>query len=235
MKEFRPSDSPYILGVTRRVYDDGGDLTVPDGCWDLVIIKQNSETQVLLTGAITRPIPLAFPPGTEAMNITFKPEVYHLIPAPQMLNEGKILPRFGAKSFRFGNNVLEIPTFDNAEEFVNKMMKLGVLASDKLVASILEGRPMAASERSVQRHFLQTTGMTMKFVQQVQRAQLAVEMIKQGKRIVDVAHALGFTDQAHMTKSLKGIMGITPAAITQAAAKNQNTSNLIPSGLALTR
>ncbi|HZM64323.1 MAG TPA: helix-turn-helix domain-containing protein [Candidatus Saccharimonadales bacterium] len=217
MKTFRSSDSPYILGVTKRLYKDNtGDVTLPDGCWDLLVVKQDEQIQIILTGAITRPVPLDFGAGTEVMNITFRPDMFHPIPASQMLNEGKVLPLLGKHSFVFDNAVLEIPTFDNAEEFVAKMLRLGLLQSDKLVASVLDGKPMAASERSVQRHFLQTTGMTMKFVRQVERAQLAVEMLRQGKRIIDVAHELGFTDQAHMTKSLKGIMGLRPSEIIKA-------------------
>lgn len=215
MKVFRESDSPYILGVTKHVFTPG-DITVPDTCWDIVVIKHDDQTQVLLTGAITHPISLHFAPGTEIMNITFRPDVFHHIPATNMLNEGKLLPLFGKHSFMFGNVALDIPTFDNAEEFVGKMLRTGLLETDKLVASVLEGKPLAASERSMQRHFLQTTGMTMNFMQQVQRAQLAVEMLKENHRIADVAHTLGFTDQAHMTKSLKGIMGLTPSAIANA-------------------
>ncbi len=214
MKEFKPVQSPYIIGVTQHTYAENEKaVTVPDGCWDIVIIKQNDETQVLLTGAITRPIPLDFPAGTEVMNIAFRPEIFHAIPATEMLNEGKFLPMFGKKAFTFGDSVLEIPTFDNAEAFVEKMLQAKLLQSDKLVSRFLDGRPMAASDRSVQRHFLQATGMTMKFMQQVLRAQAAEDMLKQGMRIADVAHNLGFTDQAHMTRSLKGILGVTPAAI----------------------
>lgn len=216
MKEFRPVQSPYILGVTKHIYGKNEKaVTVPDGCWDIVVIKQNNTTQVLLTGAITRPIPLDFPEGTEVMNITFRPEIFHAIPATKMLNEGKMLPMFGRNAFKFGDAVLEVPTFENAEAFVGNMQRAKLLHNDKLVARFLDGRPLAASDRSVQRHFLLATGMTMKFMQQVLRAQAAEEMLKQGMRITDVAHNLGFTDQAHMTKSLKGILGVTPAAIQQ--------------------
>lgn len=217
MKEFRTSDSPFILGVTRRDYTGHTDVTVPDCCWDILVVTYEGQTQVILTGTITQPVPLEFPAGTEVVNITFQPDIFLSdFSAQKMLNNGVRLPSAGKNKVWFGGEVIEVPTFDNAEEFVDKLRSTGSIKKDKLVGSILEGKPVAASERSVQRHFMQTTGMTMKFIQQVQRAQSAVDMLRQGQRIVDIAHVLGFTDQAHMTRSLKGILGITPAAIAQA-------------------
>lgn len=216
MKEFRPSDSPHILGVTRRHYTGNTDVTVPDCCWDILVIKQHDQTEVILTGTITQPIPLEFAPGTEVMNITFQPDTFlSEFPAPKMLNNGLVLRPAGKNKVRLGSDIVEIPSFDNAEEFVNKLCKIGAMKNDSIVSGILDGKPLASSERSVQRHFMQTTGLTLKFMQQVQRAQLAVDMLRAGHRIVDIAHTLGYTDQAHMTRSLKGIMGITPAAIAQ--------------------
>lgn len=228
MKEYRPADSPFLLGVARHTYTGEADVTVPDCCWDILVITCQGETQVILTGTITQPIPLAFPPGTEVMNITFKPNTFlPCFPAQKMLNQGLELRKAGKNKIWLGSDAVEVPTFDTAEDFVDKLCQIGAMKNDKLVGSILSGRPMAASERSVQRHFMQTTGLTLKYVQQVQRAQLAVDMLKQGQRIVDVAHALGFTDQAHMTKSLKGIMGLTPAAILQ-HAQQQGPADALP-------
>lgn len=218
MTESRPSDSPHILGVTRREYKGDTDVTVPDCCWDILVIKYKGQTEVVLTGTITHPILLNFPPGTEVMNITFQPNTFLTdFSARRILNQGVSLPSAGKNKVRLGNDIIEIPDFENAEAFVQKLQQIDALKSDKVVDIILSGNQFAASERSLQRHFMETTGLTMKFVQQVQRAQIAVDLLKQGKRIADVAHTLGFTDQAHMTKSLKGIMGVTPAIVQEKA------------------
>lgn len=213
MKEFRFLNSPYATSVTHREYrEPTDDVTVPDGCWDIVVIKQDGgDTQVLLTGAITRPIPLAFPPGCEVMNITFKPHAFlSLLTGQEMLNEGVFLPKASSKTFWLGSDTFEIPTFENAEGFVDTLLRRQVLANDHLVASIVEGRPMAASERSVQRHFLKTTGMTFKFYKQVRRAEKAMALLQTGMPALQVALALGYSDQSHLIKSLKIIMGRTP-------------------------
>ena len=189
-------------------------MTVPDGSWDLLVVKKENHTEIILTGAITRPIPLEFAPGTEVMNISFDPAVFlPELPSPQRLNKGISLPVVGRNKFRFGSNVLEIPTFDNAEIFVEKMQHFGLLGNDKLVASVLQGQPMAASERSIQRHFQYATGLTYKYFEQIKRAEKALSLLQQGMPALQVALAVGYSDQPHMINSLKRLMGKTPKDI----------------------
>jgi AraC-like DNA-binding protein len=64
----------------------------------------------------------------------------------------------------------------------------------------------------VQRHFRYVLGISPKTLQQISRARRAVELLLAGSRIADVAFGLGFADQAHLTRSLKKLMGQTPAA-----------------------
>ncbi len=80
---------------------------------------------------------------------------------------------------------------------------------------MVSGRPRAISSRSTQRHFVQSTGMTPKELEQVFRAQRAVELLAQGCPLVQVALELGYADQAHMTRSLKRIMGRTPRTLAR--------------------
>jgi AraC-like DNA-binding protein len=86
------------------------------------------------------------------------------------------------------------------------------------VASVLEGAPKAMSERTMQRHFLKTTGLTYKSFTLIERAQKAAELLRLGRPALDVAFALGYADQAHMINSLKAIMGQTPGQIARGAA-----------------
>jgi hypothetical protein len=169
---------------------------------------------VIVTGAISRPIPLGFPPGTQVMNITFHPSTFlQLRTGQDLLNVGMPLPMASKQSFWLGTDVLEIPSFETAEQFVEALVRRGALVQDKLVAGIVEGAPLASSERSLQRHFLQTTGMTHKFYTQVRRAEKAIALLQQGMPALQVAMALGYSDQSHMIKILKQIMGQTPKQI----------------------
>ena len=74
----------------------------------------------------------------------------------------------------------------------------------------------------MQRHFLKTTGLTYKTFTQIERAQQAMALIAQGRPAADVAFALGYSDQPHMIRSIKAIMGQTPGQI----AARQTVGNL---------
>lgn len=220
-KHSRPSDSPLIQRVAVRYYHGGeGDVTMPDGARDIVVMKQNGRVQVMLTGNITQPIPLDFPAGTEVMNIMLAPGAFFTqaeLAAPKMLNESLFLPSAGKNKLWMGSDVLEIPTFENAELFVEKMLHGGLLDADELVERLVAGNPMAASDRTTQRRFLQATGLTYKYFTQIERAWKASNMLQMGYPALDVAFALGYTDQSHMIKSLKRILGQTPSQITSVA------------------
>ena len=70
--------------------------------------------------------------------------------------------------------------------------------------------------RSAQRHFLQATGITQTTIHQIERARHATNLLKQGVSILDTVHQAGYYDQAHLTRSLKRLIGQTPAQIIRA-------------------
>ena len=42
-----------------------------------------------------------------------------------------------------------------------------------------------------------------------------IELLAGGKRAIDVALELGYSDQSHLTRALKAIMGQTPGQVTR--------------------
>jgi AraC-like DNA-binding protein len=63
----------------------------------------------------------------------------------------------------------------------------------------------------VQHNFMRTTGITQTDFRLIRRAQAAVRRLKAGGSGADVAAELGYTDQPHMIKSIKKIMGCLPS------------------------
>jgi methylphosphotriester-DNA--protein-cysteine methyltransferase len=119
----------------------------------------------------------------------------------------------------------EIPTFQNTENFIELLIRRGVLAQSELVASVLDGHPMAMSPRTLQRHFINTSGITVNYWQQIQRAQRAMISLERGVSPHQTAAEAGYFDQAHMTKVLKQMMGQTPGEIIRDGA--QTTKYLV--------
>jgi hypothetical protein len=192
------------------------DVTLPDGCWDLVVLKRRSGTMVLQTGLITAPVPLEFAEGEEYLCISLKASAFvPTHPGAKMLDQGVPRPLTSARAFWFENERFEVPTYENAEALIERLAKAGHLRVDELVEGILEAKPKAATLRTLQRRFLQVTGLTWKHLEQIHRAQAARADLAVGVDAAEVATRFGFSDQAHLIRSMRRFFGQTPRAIAR--------------------
>jgi methylphosphotriester-DNA--protein-cysteine methyltransferase len=80
---------------------------------------------------------------------------------------------------------------------------------------VLQNEKTSVSSRTVRRRFLQATGLTPKVIQQIERAKEAAGLLGQGSPIADVVYQTGFSDQPHLTRSLKHFLGLTPALMVR--------------------
>jgi AraC-like DNA-binding protein len=60
---------------------------------------------------------------------------------------------------------------------------------------------------------LRATGLTQGAAYQIERPQRAVALLQQGVSILDTVELLGYSDQPHLTRSLKHLVGQTPAQL----------------------
>lgn len=125
------------------------------------------------------------------------------------------LPEVSSHSFWLDDSAWELPTFENADVFVNRLIRQDLLVRDPVVEAVIQGDNPDLSIRSLQHRFSQATGLTHKTIQQIDRAHKAVLLLEQGTPILDTAIDLGYFDQAHLTNSLKRFIGRTPAQISQ--------------------
>ena len=56
-----------------------------------------------------------------------------------------------------------------------------------------------------------------------QALQSALRYLADGESVADAAFAAGFSDQAHLTRSMKATLGLTPGTLTKAAAASQRS------------
>jgi AraC-like DNA-binding protein len=125
------------------------------------------------------------------------------------------LPPATGHSFWLNGSALEYPNFENADTFVNRLARCGILTRDPIVEDTLLSRPGVLSLRSAQRHFLRSTGVTYATFRQIERARYAANLLREGVSILDVVSSAGYFDQAHLTRSLRHFIGDTPAKIIQ--------------------
>jgi hypothetical protein len=216
-REERASDSPLVARITRVRFDSAWrGATTPDGCWDIVVRRVGGRVELLQTGIITKPVELTYDAGDEYLSISFKPGVFMpRLPGKRMLDRGLLRPTPSARTFRLEQDELEIPTFDNADSMIDRLVRRELIVRDEIVQGVVEGRPRAIHPRSVQRHFLESMGVTAKRLEQIQRAGRAIELLARGRRPIDVALELEYSDQSHLTRALKAIMGRTPGEVAR--------------------
>jgi AraC-like DNA-binding protein len=214
----RPSDSPYVERVWRCHSTDAGMFrSVASSHWELVLSQIEGRTTVTLRGPETRPRDVYCPANGEWFAIRFKAGTFMPnMPVARLMNGSDIeLPRPSRTSFWLQGAAWEWPDIDDAEALVNRLVKAGVVAHDPSISAALVGEPSSLSMRSAQRHFKQATGMTFGTLRQIERARYATNLLREGTSILDATHAVGYYDQAHLTRSLKALIGLTPATIAR--------------------
>lgn len=182
----------------------------------MVVTRLKGDTYVTLRGPETQAREVFCPPEGEWVAIRFKAGTFmpHL-PIAQLLDGQDHTVTASKRHFRLNGARWEIPSFDNAETFVARLARAGLIARDPAVEAALQGDSRALSLRSAQRHFLHATGMSHAVLRQIERARHATNLLRSGVSIGDAVHEAGFFDQAHLTRSLKRLIGLTPARIAR--------------------
>ncbi|MEJ0086387.1 MAG: helix-turn-helix domain-containing protein [Pseudomonadota bacterium] len=214
----RTSDSPFIERVWTCHSESGGKfLAVASSHWELVVTRLAGATTVTIHGPETQPREVYCPPDGEWFAIRFKAGAFMPeLPVWRLLNGNDVsLPPAFRKRFRLAGDAWEIPGFDNADVFVNRLVRRGLLARDAAVSAALAGDRTALNIRSAQRHFLNATGMSHAAHRQIERARRATQLLRAGASPGEVAHDAGYFDQAHLTRSLRKLIGLTPARIAR--------------------
>ena len=136
----------------------------------------------------------------------------------QLVDRALTLPQATSSSFWLDGSAWELPGPDNADVFVDRLVRAGLLVHDAVASAVLRGGAEGLSTRSVQRRVSRATGLTRGAIRQIRRAERAVELLSGGVPACDAARQAGYADQPHLTRSLKRFVGQTPAQIASSAA-----------------
>ena len=130
-------------------------------------------------------------------------------PVSDLVGTDLDLPDASSKSFWLNGSAWQFPTYENADAFVERLLSEDLLVCDPIIEPVLRGEPQELSPRSIQRHFLQATGLTHGSILQIERARNATILLQQGVSILDTIEQAGYSDQAHLTRALKYLIGKT--------------------------
>jgi hypothetical protein len=209
-----PSDFVERIWRTRGVPEKAMiSVAVPN--WQIVVVKRSrGRTTVFLRGPETKASIVEIPQDADFFGIEFKLGTF--IPAlatERLIDIGRQLDAVSDTKINLAGSDWEIPSFENAAEFVMHLAKDGALIRDSIVEQVLLRKSVDITDRSVQRRFLRATGLTYGTVRQIERAQRAAALLRAGTSILDAVEIAGYSDQAHMTRSLQRFLWKTPGSL----------------------
>jgi len=214
--EERPSDSPFVERIWRSHSEGTAPfLSIAVSRCELVVTKLHGKITMTVRGPETRATPLGDSPSDgEWFGILLKLGTFlpHL-PTRRLLDTGVTLPEATDNTFWLSGSAWEFPTSDNAEIFVRRLVRAGLLVRDPVIEAALQGQIKDLTPRSVQYHFLQATGITQNMARQIERARSATLLLQQGVSISETILEAGYYDQPHLTRSLQRFIGQTPAEL----------------------
>ena len=217
--DVRPSDSPFVESIWCTQSETAGSfISSAVSHWEMVLMRHKGKATFTVRGPETKATPADYPADAEWLGITFKLGTFmpDILPGRLLDRRDVNLPEATSESFWLYDSTWEFPTYENADTFVNRLVRGELLTYDPLVGDVMQDYAPDLSPRTLQYRFKRATGLTHKTVQQIQRARQAVALLEQGYPILDTTYQLGYYDQSHLTNSLRRYMGQTPVQISHA-------------------
>ena len=210
-------DSPFVQAIYQaRSVGGGSFMSTAASQWEMVITKQKRKITLSLRGPETKASPAPIPEDAEFLGIIFKHSTFMPnLPGNKLVDEEIHLPETVKNSFQLFGDTWQFPSFENVDTFVNRLIRKDLLTRDQVVGDVMRGKTQDLSLRSIQRRFLHVTGLTYKSIQQIERARQALSLLQNGVPISDTTYQMGYFDQPHLTRSLKLLLGQTPAQIVK--------------------
>jgi AraC-like DNA-binding protein len=213
----READAPFVQRVWRTRSEPYEAFTsVAASHWEIVVTRQEGQTHLTLRGPETKATVALIPEDAEFFGIEFRLGAFmpHF-PTGPLVDGSLTLPAATGTSFWLDGSAWDFPDYDNADVFVERLVRRGLLVRDALVEAALRGHVNDLSARLVQRRVLHATGLTQGAIRQIERARQAAELLDNGATILDAVALAGYADQPHLGRSLKRFMGHTPAQIAR--------------------
>jgi AraC-like DNA-binding protein len=228
-------NSDFVESIWHSQSEEAGSFTsVATTRSEMVFTRHQGVTTLHLRGPETKATLANAPANAEFFGITFRLGVFIPdLPPVALVDQHPKLPLATKQSFWLGDQTIALPQFSQANDFIQHLERQKLIRYEPLVNTMLLGQleKTRINLRTLQRRFQYATGLSHRTVKQIERARIALGLLESGVPIFDVIHELEFTDQPHLTKTLKELIGLTPARIasmelTHSQLSKQELNNL---------
>ncbi len=209
--ETRASDSPWIASVWTSRSDEVSQMTsVASETWGLVFWEQDGASHAAVTGPESRTSSAPVPEGAVFVGIQFAVGTsLRLTPTSTLVDSGLQLPDTTHRHFRLHGDRWETPGPDDAEALVDRLVRSGTIVRDPLVTSVLSGRGVPGSDRTIERRFRAATGLSRGAIGRIERVRAATALLLAGTAAGTVVADLGYYDEPHLARALRRYVGRT--------------------------
>jgi AraC-like DNA-binding protein len=256
-REFRPGPvlAAQVLCLWSQVIGAGERVlqhrVLPDGCADIVWI---GEAPPVVAGPATGPVVVPLLPRTIVVGVRLRPGATPGLlglPASELLNrDTPLVDIWGAGGAALAARVIEqrsvAARLSAAEASLARRLAAAgppdpmIVAATRWLARRPAGRIEALArsldigERRLRRRFTAAIGYGPKTFQRVLRLQrllaLAGRSPCRGAGLASLAAAAGYTDQAHMSRELWALTGLSPATLLHDSRSTLEMSDLFKTG-----
>jgi hypothetical protein len=217
--ETRSSRSALVKETFRtRSEPEEAFISVAATHWEMVVTRQRDRARLTVRGPETRATIVPIPQDAEFFGIRFSAGTFMPgLPPGRLVDRAVDLPASARGWFWLAGSAWDLPGADSAEAFVDGLVRAGLLAHDPVVPEALRGDVEGFSTRSLERRVARATGLSRGAVGRIRRAERAVDLLSRGVPASEAARRAGYADQPHLTRSLRRLVGQTPAQIAVAA------------------
>src|SRR5262245_6458392 len=181
--EERLSDSPSVERVWRsRSHAAGVFVSIANSHVEMAVTRHRGKIFLTVRGPETTATEAECPSDGEWLGIRFKLGTYMQAFAPRQLKDRPDvnLPGAYGKSVWLNGSAWEYPDFENADTFVARLVRKGIVVRDPAIDAALGPEADRLPARWTQRHFLRATGISRSTIRQIERARYATPLLQQG-------------------------------------------------------
>src|SRR5918999_3776151 len=141
--DVRPSSSPYIEEVwatssTATSRPDPSFISAAVSGWEIVVTRQASGSWLTVRGPETRASVAPVPVDAEFFGIRFSPGTFMPgLPLRHLVDGAATFPAIGDTTFRLAGDTWALRGLDDADDFVERLIRKGLLVYDDVVAAAL--------------------------------------------------------------------------------------------------
>jgi hypothetical protein len=187
----------------------------------IAFARSDTGTTVHLRGPETIGTSLTCAEGWEFFGVELRPGAYLPLHPPSGLADlnDALLPTLPSGRILLDHRDWEVPTAQNVDVFLDRLVRAGLLVFDPLVDDVRHGeRPRGMSERTAQIRFRRAVGIPHRKLVSIEQAQHAAQLLTAGRSIAEVVTAAGYYDQPQLTRAMRWATGHTPGELRSGVA-----------------